>query len=252
MVLLTLALMTAGIGGAVAAHAAPTPASLAWSPTTSSGTFDYGTLAADTAKSVTFTLTNAGGKATGSLRITLSGSAAFTITQKSCTGRSLGPNKSCTVPVAYAPKSSGQSESATLTASGKSASSSLTLTGTTGVGGTPNLTLSPGFSSGSYEGTNIYLYVFGQVASATQTFTVTNSGTGSSDPLGMQCCFANGLSLSNDMCSGQTLAPNGVCTFEMSWMAPFGCTSGEIVNGGANVIGTDLTYINFNVSVNCP
>jgi hypothetical protein len=201
---------------------------------------------------VTFTLTNVGGKGTGPLTIALSGSSAFTSTQDGCSGKSLGPKKSCTIPVEYAPTSSGRRMTATLSATGKAASASLTLTGKTGVGGTPNLMLSPGFTTGTYDGTNIYLYGFGQVASATQTFTVTNSGTGSSDPLGMQGCCAIGFTLSNDMCSGQTLAPNGVCTFDLSWTAPWGCTSGEFNNGGVNIIGTDLTYINFNVSANCP
>jgi hypothetical protein len=48
---LALALSMAGIGGAVAALAATTPASLAWTPTNSLGTYDYGTLAAGATKS---------------------------------------------------------------------------------------------------------------------------------------------------------------------------------------------------------
>ena len=263
MVLLTLALMTAGIGGAVAAHAAPTPASLAWSPTTSSGTFDYGTLAADTAKSVTFTLTNAGGKATGSLRITLSGSAAFTISSNRCTGGSLGPNKSCTVPVVYAPKSSGGSESAMLTASGKSASASLTLTGQTGVGGTPNLTLSPGrFLGPGNDAANDYDYGFGFVgagSSKTTTFTVTNSSTSSSQslfitcedrlPSDPQCPQDEPFMFLNDKCTDMILGANQSCTFDLEFTAPANCVPDNITN--LEVIGTDVTYINLFVAAAC-
>src|SRR5215831_11137000 len=91
LVMVLLALAMAGIGGAVASHAAPTPPRFAWSPTTSLGSYDYGTLASGTTKSVTFTLTNTGGKATGRLSISLSGPSTFTTTQNGCSGRSLGP-----------------------------------------------------------------------------------------------------------------------------------------------------------------
>src|SRR5215469_16060597 len=111
LVMVLLALAMSGMGGAVTASAATTPASLAWAPTTSPSSYDYGTISTGATKSVTFTLTNAGGKATGPLSITLSGPSAFTITQNRCAGRSLGPNKSCTDTVQYAPKSSGQSAS---------------------------------------------------------------------------------------------------------------------------------------------
>jgi thiol-disulfide isomerase/thioredoxin len=167
-------------------------------------------------KSVTFTLTNAGGKASGPLRITLSGSSAFTISSNRCSGRSLGPNKSCTVPVEYAPKSSGQSASATLAASGKSARTSLTLSGQGGVGGTPNLTLSPGKLTGTINGTNSYIYFYPSSIHVTQTFTVTNSGTSSSETLLIEC---NGspsqgscpypFTLNHDTCTNTSLAANG-------------------------------------------
>src|SRR5438046_1907261 len=103
----------------VAAHgasAASRPA-LAWSPTTGTGTYDYGAVDVGQAASQTFTLTNSGGSATSALKVALSGSAAFTKTADMCTGTSLGPQKSCTVSVQYAPTVEGQSDNATLTAS---------------------------------------------------------------------------------------------------------------------------------------
>src|SRR5215210_1701874 len=85
---------------------------LAWSPTTSSGTFDYGAVDVGQTSSQQFTLTNSGGSASGMLKIALSGSAAFTITADACTGTSLGPRKSCAVTVQYAPTAAGQEDSA--------------------------------------------------------------------------------------------------------------------------------------------
>jgi hypothetical protein len=105
--------------------------SIAWSPVTSPGTFDYGTVDVGQAVSQTFALTNSGGSATGMLRASLSGSATFSITADGCTGTALGPGKSCNVTVHYAPTTAVQS-TATLAANGTKppSSASITLTGT--------------------------------------------------------------------------------------------------------------------------
>jgi hypothetical protein len=79
--------------------------------------YDFGTLAPNSTASQTFTLTNSGGKGTGRLTLALSGSAAFSITAETCT--SLGPRKSCSVTVTYAPTAAGASDSATLSATSR-------------------------------------------------------------------------------------------------------------------------------------
>jgi trimeric autotransporter adhesin len=114
---------------AAQAHTVPAPA-LAWSPTTSSGGYDYGTLAAGTKSSETFTLTNSGGSASAELTVTLSGTV-FTKTADRCTGTSLGPGKSCTVTVQFHP-ASATSYTATLTATSHrhGVTAPLALTGT--------------------------------------------------------------------------------------------------------------------------
>jgi hypothetical protein len=65
------------------------------------------------------------------LTVALSESSAFTKTADGCAATSLGPGKSCSVTVQYAPSAAGASDSATLAASSKkpAASASLTLTG---------------------------------------------------------------------------------------------------------------------------
>jgi outer membrane protein assembly factor BamB len=127
------------VGVALGAVALLVPASgqagrapaLAWSPTTSTGTFDYGAVDVGQTASQTFTLTNSGGSASAALTVALSGSAAFTKTADTCAATSLGPKKTCTVSVQYAPTVGG-SDQATLTAAGNkpAASASLALTGT--------------------------------------------------------------------------------------------------------------------------
>jgi hypothetical protein len=114
--------------GVASASAAPV---LGWAPTTSPGTYSYGTLHAGQAASQVFTLTNSGNKATGALSVTLTGSAAFTKTKDTCSGVKLGTNGSCSVTVSYAPAASNQNDSAKLTATSSkpAATASLALTG---------------------------------------------------------------------------------------------------------------------------
>jgi hypothetical protein len=87
--------------------------------------YDFGTLAPNSTASQTFTLTNSGGKGTGRLTLALSGSAAFSITAETCT--SLGPRKSCSVTVTYAPTAAGASDSATLSATSRKTPGSATV-----------------------------------------------------------------------------------------------------------------------------
>jgi hypothetical protein len=103
------------------------PPSLAWSPS-GGGSFDYGLTGVGKTATQTFTLTNSGGSASAALTITLTGPAAFTVTEDNCSDTSLGPRKSCTVTVQYAPTASGSSGDATLNASGKKAAADVDLT----------------------------------------------------------------------------------------------------------------------------
>jgi len=96
------------------------PPSIDFSPSTS-GAFDFGLLGVGHTASQTFTLTNSGGSASAALEVTLTGASAFSITDDGCTGTSLGPRKSCTVTIEYAPTAPGAAETATLVAQGKKA-----------------------------------------------------------------------------------------------------------------------------------
>ena len=120
-----------GLLAPVAVYAGSPPA-LGWSPTTSSGAYDYGTLNAGQSRTVMFTLTNSGGSASAELTVAVSGSPAFSIISDGCSGTSLGPRKVCNVTVQYAPTSPGENDSAALSASGKKAAAraTITLTGT--------------------------------------------------------------------------------------------------------------------------
>lgn len=126
--------LAAGLAG-TSGLAAQAPA-VAWSPVTASDGFDYGTIPAGHSVSQAFTLANGGRSASSTLAIALTGSAAFVVDADDCTGRSLGPGRSCTVTVRYTSASLGQGKMAWLSASGvrpgTGARASLALTGRTG------------------------------------------------------------------------------------------------------------------------
>jgi HYDIN/CFA65/VesB family protein/uncharacterized protein DUF5050 len=123
--LLGLAAVLAFTTGRVSAQS-PT---LTWAPS-SSGTYNYGTVAVEQTLSQQFTLTNSGRAASAVLTINLSTSPDFTIVADACSATGLGPGKSCDVVVQFRPTNSGQ-VTATLTASGRKppATANLTLIG---------------------------------------------------------------------------------------------------------------------------
>ena len=120
--------------------------------------------------SQTITLKNTGGSASSALSISLSGSPAFTIAADGCTGTSLGPSKSCTVKVTYAPTTSGSTDAATLTATAikPAATASATLTGNSFTS----------FSQVTCSGVNC------AVSSSTNTSSVNVAATGTSSSSG--------------------------------------------------------------------
>lgn len=211
----------------VAAHAVQGPA-LAWS---TNGTFDYGAVYPGQTASQTFTLTNVGHKATGMLTVVLTGSASFTKTVDTCTGNSLGPTKSCSVTVQFAPVASGQAGTGTLYASSKKAGANGSLI----LVGPPNLHLSPGTLGFSSGGANSYDYSLGAVSggqTSSQLFTVTNDGNGTTATLEVPLFSpppqdpggGGAWAVLNDTCTGGALAPTGQCAFVVSFTAPAGCS----------------------------
>jgi len=81
---------------------------------------DFGLVPTGQTATQTLTLANTGGSHAPALAVMLSGPAAFTVTTDTCTGTDLGPGKSCTVTVQFAPASTG-TLSATLSAVSKKA-----------------------------------------------------------------------------------------------------------------------------------
>lgn len=216
LALVLLALVPAG------AQAKPSSGpTLEFTPSTG-GTYDFGAVDASTTASQDFTLTNTRGGAAPALNLTVTGSSAFTITAESC--KSLGPGKSCGVTVEYAP--TGGSDSATLTATSKKSAASIELTGTSG---SPDVQVSPGDFVDSTGLENHYSFVGFEPPS--QTFTLTNLGTGATDSLAAPEVTEQGGSwaVTNSTCAGVALAPSASCAVTVE-ITDLGCglTSAEL------------------------
>jgi hypothetical protein len=74
-----------------------------------------------------------------------------------------------------------------------------------------------------------------------QTFTVTNTGTNSSDPLALDFGGDPEFTLINDTCTGLTLAPiTGGCSFDLEYTAPPSCTQPTVYSMTVEVNGKAL------------
>jgi hypothetical protein len=203
------AVVVLGPAAGVASAGASGTVKLGWSP---SDTFSFGGFnAGATSPPEAFKLTNSGTSGTGALKVTLTPASgtpasAFTKTADTCTGTSLGPNKSCSVSVAYTAPATPGSYQATLTAGSNkpAATASVTLVGvskafpaiTTSpsggpVGGKGEVTDTATLSNGISPAGTITFKLYGPSAAAdcstlvdTETATV-SSGNGSySTPFG--------------------------------------------------------------------
>ena len=201
---------TGVLAGAGAAAAAPRLPVLVFSP----APYDYGQVTAGRAAGQTFMLANAGTKATGRLRVRLAGSAAFTITGDRC--HSLGPGKTCTVTVRFAPARAG-TVTATLTAASKehlvTATDVLAGSGRA-LGAAPGLSFTPA----AYDFGTVFT---GQTAS--QAFTLANSGGAATGTLTVSLSSFGSLEfhITSDTCTGPSLAPGQTCTVTVRF-APVG------------------------------
>ena len=156
--------IVAMVGSVTGAAARPRPPALVFSPSP----YSYGQVAAGQTASQTFTLGNPGRSATGRLRVTLAGAAAFTITGDTC--KSLPPGKRCAVTVRFAPAHVGAVTATLIAASKKRAVATDVLTGTEGVGGPApsHLYWAAGGSiwEANLDGTNPQTIVTGQTTRA--------------------------------------------------------------------------------------
>ena len=178
----------------------------------SPGSWDFGNQRVGTTSGVkTFTITNTGGERLTIANALLGGTSPgeFVESGDTCSGADLAANGTCTVDVAFKPSGTGATTaSLDITSNASSSIDHLPLSGT---GTEPALSPSPGSKAFGKQRVG--------TTSATQTFTITNSGT---DTLNISTVVLAGTDASqyaesSDHCSGQAIAPNGTCTVDVAF-----------------------------------
>jgi hypothetical protein len=240
LLLAAIASFLVGLALFTPAYAASTPAALAWSV----AQYDFGSVPVGQTPSQTFTLSNTGGRSSGTIMVTLAGSTAFSISADGCNGKALGLKKSCSVTVQYAPINTN-GDTGTLTATAEHASTGMNLYGN----GSADLVLSPGTYGG---GTNPRIYGYDHAGNWSTTFTVVNNGTATSETLMLAGCCSPQFTLSNDNCTGNELAPGGSCTFDLTFTVPAGCSYPEYFATEQDILGTTSYYIQLLLVGYCP
>lgn len=170
---------------------------------------DFGDVDVGSASALqTFTVSNIGGTNTtlGTLSLSGTDAAEFSIENDFCSLQTLGASASCTVGVKFMPASQGP-KSASLNVPSDYVATTVSVLSGSGVP-IPDAAIAPG----SHD--------FGPVAvgasSSAQTFTVSNNGTADLiiGTISLSGTDASDFVMQNDTCSTRTLIPSGTCTVE--------------------------------------
>ncbi len=171
---------------------------------------DFGSVnVGSTSSPQTFTVSNSGTANLVIGQIALSGSNAseFSLSNDGCSGQTVAPQSNCTVQAKFSPASAGSKSAAISIPSNDTASPVKTIS-LAGTAIASKISVSP--ASADFGSVNV------GSTSSPQTFTVSNSGTANLviGQIALSGSNASEFSLSNDGCSGQTVAPQSNCTVQ--------------------------------------
>jgi len=171
----------------------PSPASLTF-PSQTVGT---------TSSSMSFTVTNTG---TGSTTLTIGAATGDFAQTNNCTGSLAATNGTCTVNVTFSPTATGtRTGSISITDQATNSPQSVSLTGT---GTAASVTVTPSPTSLTFGSQNV------GTTSGTMSFTVTNSGTGSTT---LSIGAATGDFAQTNNCPASLAANGGFCTVNVTF-----------------------------------
>jgi hypothetical protein len=166
---------------------------------------DYGTVVVSTASAdATFVVSNSGGAATGPLTVALTGAAqGFTRKDDRCAGTTVAPGGSCSVVVTVTPTAAGMLSADLSIQASPGGSVAAHLSGTA---------VTPGALHIAPATQNFGMAVVNN-GSATQTFTVTNSGQQATGAVTVSLggTDASAFVVAADGCSGQLVAAGSTC-----------------------------------------
>jgi hypothetical protein len=188
----------AGTGSVVAPGALSMPASYA---------FAVQTVGSPSAPQ-SFTLTNTGGSAVTISSVASSNAAEFAISGSTCTG-SIGAGASCSFSVTFTPSAAGaRSTGVTVTSSGVGSPQSIAVTGTGTAVAAPGVLSVPAPFAFSMQNIG--------VASAPQTFTLTNTGGTAVTISAVASSNAAEFAISGSTCAG-SVAAGASCSFSVTF-----------------------------------
>jgi hypothetical protein len=207
----------------------------------------FGSINAGSSASQTVTVTNSGTASLvmGALGSTNPLAAPFTLINDTCSNQTIAPAASCTVRVTFAPTTTGTFTDSFSIPSNDTAKSPMTMN----VSGTGAAVAVPAISvTDSVAPANDLQVPFGTViagSTASQTVTVTNSGTASlmMGAVGSPNSLAAPFSVTGDTCSNQTIAPSASCTITVrfaptatqTWSDSFSIASNDPANATVTV-----------------
>jgi hypothetical protein len=216
------------------------------SPTTS----DFGaSLPGVPSAPVTFTVTNNGGSATGTMTATITGSTEFTIGTDACSTKTLGASQTCAITVVFKPSTTPGLKTGSLSVSGTpGGTAAAQLMGTGLAPASLSISTPSGFGN----------VVVGQMS--TQMLTITNSGdvaAGTTTAIAIALSGTNASEFSSTTCAA-TIGAKGTCTITVTF-APASAATGKVATltvtgspGGpvsASLTGNGLSQASLHLSV---
>ena len=217
---------TATTSAALSATSAQAAALTITPPTGFAG---FGPVLLNTTSTATFTVTNGGGLVSGTIVMSLSGSAEYTLMSDNCTNTTLAPGLTCTVGVQFKPTASGPAPGQlglTATPGGPATY------GLTGSGATPaalSISAPTGFTGFAAQQAG--------TASAGVVYTITNTGGVTSGTIGDGLGSLNPTGdfvIAADGCTGKSLAAMATCPITVQFTPPAGTTGTETGSLQAN------------------
>jgi len=119
--------------------------------------------------------------------------------------------------------------------------------------GSADLSLSPGTLTGTTAaGTKLYDFVVGtcECGPVTESFMVTNEGTGATGTLTVANCCTPYFFWANDTCTGNALAPGEACLFELTFNG--GCNPGDKFDTSLDIVAdSGVDYIHLDAHAFC-
>lgn len=231
-----------GSGGSGTGGLGPDAAVASHQLTVMPPSLDFGVVVpGTTSPTQSLTITNDGDAASPPLVVSLAGGKGFVITQDRCAGVPLGLKETCTLTFAFTPATTGVMQQDGTVGTASETGVTFHLNGA-GAGTKAELLLTP--SAVDFRQVDVG-------ASASADFTLRNIGTVDAGTITVGTSASPAFRITNDSCSGQSLAGQGSCFFTLvftpttygSAAVAVTATSSSNLSAGANVIGVGRDFV---------